>query len=282
MNVIEHLLNSRDGSSVPGQWSFLPSDGDVLLPCAVPFGLTEVDLTPAVQSYAEHEITQALRFVELSRLTNPRNSSEQWALRLIAAMLQLEAGQPRDAWRSLQSALSWRNRRERQTTTPDSVPIIEPGEWLVMATVALGVQEFDTAELYASEAIGRIEAQPYCCAADVLCDTRADAMTVFATIRLCQQRYQEAEMLLQLSHDAYIQAGDLQQLVVSLTLLADVEFHSGNSMGAKYLLCECDRILNEDCDTTRHCRVFRLKHVVDQKVQSYRGTGRRRSDISMN
>jgi tetratricopeptide (TPR) repeat protein len=232
VNVTENLLSARDGFCVPGQWSFVSSDFDVLLPCVVPFVIAASDLTPARQLYAENELAQALRFVELSRMTKTTDSIEQWNLRLIAAMLQLESRQPNEAWRTLQSALSWRNRLENQAMSADLLPAIEPREWLVMAIVALGVNELDTAERYASEAIGRIQDQPFCCVADLLCDTRADAMAVFATIRLCQQRYQEAEMLLQLARDAYLQAGDMQQLVVGLILLADVEFNSGSLMSA--------------------------------------------------
>lgn len=282
VNVIQQILSGRHGFSIPGQWTFLSRDSSVLLPCAVPFAISSGDLTPARQSYAQNEIAQALRFVELSRLTNSNTSTEQWTLRLIAAMLQLQMRQHRDAWRTLQSALSWRNRQDRQAALSNSETVIEPGDWLVMATVALGVDEIDTAERYASEAIQRIEQCRACCAADLLRDTRADAMTVFATIRLCQQRYQEAEMLLQLAHDAYLQAGDMQQLAVSLVLLADVEFHSGSALSAKYLLCESERILDEECDATRHDRIAGLKQIIDLRVRSFRGSGRRLADVSLN
>lgn len=110
VNVTENLLSARDGFCVPGQWSFVSSDFDVLLPCVVPFVIAASDLTPARQLYAENELAQALRFVELSRMTKTTDSIEQWNLRLIAAMLQLESRQPNEAWRTLQSALSWRNR----------------------------------------------------------------------------------------------------------------------------------------------------------------------------
>lgn len=282
VDVIEHFLSGPGGGGVTGEWAFVSRDAGVLLPCAVPFELASSNLTPARQLYADNELTQALRFVELSRLANSSVSSEQWSLRLISAMLLLQGRQHRDAWRILQSALNWRSRQERHAASPTLVPLIGPTEWLVMATVALGVGEIDTAERYASEAIGFIEDRPSCCVKDVLSDTRADAMTVFATLRLCQKRYQEAEMLLELAHDAYVQAGDMQQLVVSLILLADVEFHSGSTLSAQYLLCECERLLNEECDITRHDRVAGLRHLVDFKVQSYRGTNRRISDISLN
>lgn len=282
MNVIQQILSGRQGFSIPGQWTFLPSDSNVLLPCAVPFAISSTDLTPARQLYVQNEIAQALRFVELARLAKSGTSTEQWNLRLIAAMLQLQMRQHRDAWRTLQSALSWRNRQDRQAKLPNSETVIAPRDWLVMATVALGVDEIDTAERYTSEAIRCIEKRPACCAADLLSDTRADAMTVFASIRLCQQRYQEAEMLLQLAHDAYIQAGDMQQLAVSLVLLADVEYHSGSTLSAKYLLCESERILDEECDAMRHDRVAGLKQIIDLKVRSYRGNGRRPADVSLN
>ena len=92
-------------------------------------------------------------------------------------------------------------------------------------------------------------------------------MLVFATIRLTQQRYCEAEMLLQLSHDAHVQAGDMEQLVVDLILLADVEFHSGSAVASHYLLNECEQILNEDCDESRHHRRRQLQRVVRQRQQ---------------
>ena len=283
VNVTERLFSPRSGFGVPGQWTLI-SDGHVpLLPCAVPFSLAETDLTPACQSFAEDELSQALRFVEFCAAACSETSHEQWTLRLIAAMLSLELQQPDNAWKILQTALSRRNQQEDDGSSPYSLSTIGPREWLVMATIALGVQQPETAESFTSEAVARMEQQPACCTADLLSDTRADAMVVFATIRLTQQRYYEAEMLLQLSHDAHVQAGDMEQLVVDLTLLADVEFQSGSPVAAHYLLCEGERILKQDFDATRHLRCGRLQRAVQQRLNGWRvDRPRKTAAISLN
>ncbi len=273
VNVTEHLLFSRDGLSASRPWSFFAIGPLPLLPCAVPFGIADAELHPAMQLLADDDVAQALRYVELCRMACGSGSPQQWRLRLVASMLNLQRSRPEDAWSAVQAGLSWRNRTEKFAVEPNTIEVIQPREWLVMATVALGIGDADAAERYASEAIARVEHDPCCCASDVLCDTRADAMTVFATIRMYQQRYQEAEMLLQLSYDAYVQAGDIEQLAVTLTLLADVELYSGNALAAKYLLCESEDMLRENCDTTRHFRIGRLKQVVEQRLQMWRSFG---------
>lgn len=277
MNVTEHLLSSRDGLSASEPWSFFSIGAVPILPCPVPFEIADADLLPAQQLVAEGDLSQALRFVELCRIACASRSAQQWKLRLVGAMLNVGLNRPEDAWSNIQAGLSWRNREEKFATEPTEVAVIEPCEWLVMATVALAIGDDGTAESYASEAIARMEQESSCCLADLLCDTRADAMIVFAAIRMSQQRYQEAEMLLQLSHDAYVQAGDMEQLVVSLILLADVEFFSGNVLAAKFLLCEADELLRENCDATRHFRIGRLNLVIEQRLHAWRSQGHRRS-----
>lgn len=269
--------------SVPERWTFFSAGPVPLLPCPIPFELAASDLTPAQQLYGVNDLPQALRFVELCRLSCGSHSIEQWTLRLVAAMLQLEASHPEDAWLTLQAGLSWRNRTDKYATEDSNAGIIQPREWLTMATIALGINDTDAAERYASEAVGQMEKQPACCLTDVLCDTRADAMTVFAAIRLSQQRFQEAEMLLQLSHDAYVQAGDMEQLIGSLALLADVEFHSGSLLAAKFLLYECDEAVRDNCDKTRHFRLARLRLLLKQRLQACRNDNQKRfTDFHLN
>jgi len=275
VNVFDRLFCSRGLCKSSDKWRLIRTGNLAFLPLAVPFDLSSEDLTPAVQSCFANEIEQAARFTELTRLAGPSSSYEQWRLRLIEAALLLQLDRSDLAWNLLQSALAWRNLREEPMAGGNLLPVISPREWLTMATIALAADKPETAEAYASEAVARIENARRCCMTDLLCDTRADAMTVYSAIRLSQQRFYEAEMLLQLSRDAYVQAGDMEQLVVSLILLADVEFHSGGFLEALSLLCECDRILTNECDASRHVRLTRLRLVIQQRSNNWRGTRRR-------
>ena len=135
-----------------------------------------------------------------------------------------------------------------------------------MATIALAVNKVDTAERYASEAVARVQKDATSCSATVLRDLRADAMTVFATVRLAQQRFAEAETLLQLAYEAHSLVGDLEQMAVDQILLSDVEHIGGNRQDAIYLLFDAQSILDEQCDVTRHPRVSPLKQVIHQRL----------------
>ena len=118
---------------------------------------------------------------------------------------------------------------------------------------------------------------------EILQDTRADAMAVFAAVKLHQGLLQEAEMLLQLAHDAHVQAGDMEQIVVDLVLMADVELHSGNFDAATYLLFEAETILTDECDSTRHLRCQKFRSVVHQRLISGQGEAHRnRGDFCLN
>ena len=148
----------------------------------------------------------------------------------------------------------------------DALPPISICDWLVMATIALAVDKIDTAERYASEAVARVQKDATLCSATVLRDLRADAMTVFATVRLAQRRFAEAEMLLQLAYDAHSLVGDLEQMAVDQILLSDVEHIGGSRQNAICLLFEAETILDEQCDLTRHPRVSTLKQVIHQRL----------------
>lgn len=218
-------------------------------------------------------LQDASRFVELWRLSLADDDPSNWPLRLIECMLLLERNEPENAWHHLQAALSWRNKRENEPVLLDAIDSIAVSEWLVMATVALAVDKAETAESYASEAISRIEKDSTCCVSDLLRDTRADAMATFAAIRIQQHRFQEAEMLLQLAHDAHTQAGDMEQIVVDLVLLSDVELYSGNHEAATYMLLEAENILKDECDPSRHARRDKLKSAIHQRLLEGFGEG---------
>lgn len=237
-----------------------------LLPCRIPFDGPQLDLAPAIQGYSLHAVSDARRFVELRRLSAPWDAPCNWSLRLIECMLLLEQNLPEIAWRELQAALAWRNAREKEAVLLDALPPIKISEWLILATVALAVSKTETAETYASEAISRIQNETTFSVGEVLQDTRADAMTVFAAIKLHQGLLQEAEMLLQLAHDAHVQAGDMEQIVVDLILMADVELFSGNSEATMYLLFEAETMLTEECDPTRHLRCQKFLKVVHHRL----------------
>lgn len=270
VKITEYLLSKQN--TLP-DWSLLRAGSTQLLPCRIPFGECKLDLTPAVQGYLMDSLKDASRFAELWRLSLSSEDPNNWSLRLIECMLLLERNEPDNAWQHLQSALAWRNKRETEPVLLDAIERISVSQWLVMATISLAVGKTETAESYASEAIARIEKEATCCVGDLLRDTRADAMTTFAAIRIQQHRFQEAEMLLQLAHDAHTQAGDLEQMVVNLVYLSDVELYSGNAEAATYLLLESETILNEECDPTRHVRQNKLKAVIHQRLVDGFGNG---------
>jgi len=248
----------------------------------VPFSGGEHDLMPAIQGYDCQQFNDAKRFVELTRMSCAWESSDQWRLRLIEAALCVEQGDGDEAWHLLQLALSWRNRREQEPLLLDALLPISISEWLMMATIAVAIGKFDTAESYASEAVAKVQQNPTSCVAELFRDTRADAMTVFATVRLAQQRYSEAETLLQLAYDAHALAGDLEQMAVDLILLADVEQHGGNRSAAIYLLCEAQSILDDECDPARHCRIDALKQTIHQRLLEGQPPRRRTPNQSLN
>ncbi len=250
-----------------------------LLPCRVPFGALSRDLTPAVQGYGIQQLCDARRYVELTRMGCHQDDSDQWHLRLVEAALCLEQGDGDEAWHQLQLALKWRNSREQESLLKDALPPISINDWLVMATVALSVDKVETAESFASEAIAKVQNEPTAFSHDVLRDSRADAITTFATVRLAQGRFGEAEMLLQLAYEAHELAGDLEQMAVDFVLLADVEQLSGNRTESVYLLCEAETILNEKCDSTRHDRVFALKQVIHQRLVNGHAGRRRKTSV---
>lgn len=287
VNPIDYLMSSIRHEEPPRPWTLLRSWPIQLLPCRVPFGqelrcIEDRDLAPAIQGYEVQQFDDSRRFIELTRMSSAADSESQWRLRLIEAALWVEQGEGDEAWHQLQLALSWRNRREEEPLLLDALPAISIGEWLVMATIALATGSLDTAECYASEAVARVQQNPTLCVADVLRDSRADTMTVFAAVRLAQQRFREAETLLQLAYDAHILAGDLEQVVVDLILLADVEHYAGNHSAAIYLLCEAQSVIDDECDSTRHCRLDALKQIIHQRLHEGRPPRRRKATQSLN
>ena len=221
MNPIDFLLNSNT-DRLSKRWSLLNDCESQLLPCRVPFENSIRDLSPAIQGYETRQLRDARRYVELTRMSCDVQDADHWRLRLVEAALCVEQGDGNEAWHQLQLALSWRNRREQDLRLMDALPPISICDWLVMATIALAVDKIDTAERYASEAVARVQKDATLCSATVLRDLRADAMTVFATVRLAQRRFAEAEMLLQLAYDAHSLVGDLEQMAVDQILLSDV------------------------------------------------------------
>ena len=276
MNVIEQLFSGSDASK-SNRWQLLrPSAGQVL-PVRVPFDIVEGPVDPAIQAYAMQLHSDARRYLELRRLSCRGDVPDQWSLRLLEAMLLLEQARPDDSWHQLQLGLAWRQQREEEATANESLAAISITEWLLMATIALGAEEIDRAEIYASEAVGCIEDSPVSCLAEVLHDTRGDAMTVFAAVRLGQHRLQEAELLLGLAHDAHVQAGDMQQIAVDLILQSDVELCSGDRDAATFLLFEAERILQQECDTTRHLRCESLQQAIRNRLVDVHAPRRHRA-----
>ncbi len=259
----------------PGEWQLIRSRPFQLLPIGVEFGSPCLGLTPARELYSVGELESALRFVELVVAADPTPGERNWQLHLVNAMLLLECGRAADAWSQLQHGLSLRNESQSAGEAASGADSIATNEWLVMATVALAAKDFDSAEQYASECVAIFDRKPSVSVGELLSDCRADAMTVFAAIRLAQEKLREAEMLLQLAYDAYAMAGDMHQLVVVLTLLADVEQLSGSPVSASYLLCEAQNILDDECDFQRHHRLRVLKEAVASRRRQRRRCGRK-------
>ncbi|MEQ9409175.1 MAG: hypothetical protein RIK87_15680 [Fuerstiella sp.] len=254
MNSFEQMLFLSSPPVAEGTWKLIRADQAPLLPIAIPLQATECDLTLPLELYAAGNTSQTLRFVTLCLAHSRRASPDQWKLRLIIVMLQLETGNPRAAWSGVQDALAWRNRVQNGDDLGPASGQIVPRDWLVLAVAALAVADFEASEQFASAAVSCLEKNPGCCTGDLLADTRADAMTVFAAIRMSQQRLREAELLLELAHDAYLQAGDMEQLVVVLLLMSDVERLSGAPLSSSYLLWEAADVLARDFDRSRHHR----------------------------
>ena len=260
-------------------WSLLRDGTRQVLPCPVPFHDCAQDVMPAIQGYVLGQFADAGRFIELRRLATEHADAQQWTLRLVECMLNLEQGRADAAWKHLQLGLTWRACQSppsaTETTTKMSASAataVDPGvrDYLIMATVALAGQRIEAAETYASRAIEIIENNPCCCLSDVLQDSRADAMLVFATIRLHQQRPGEAETLLQYAYDAHMQAGDIEQVATGLLLQADIELAGGRLAAAGSFLKEAQRLLTDKCDDSRHLRRNHLGSVVDRQLRLVR------------
>ncbi|APZ91002.1 ATP-dependent transcriptional regulator [Fuerstiella marisgermanici] len=264
--TFDYLFFIRPCTAPRGDWKLIRKQPYQLLPIEVPFDLCGNRLQPAAELFAEGEIDAALKFVRMVAVAEATQPCQLWPLHLVAVMLLLECGRSDDAWNQLQQALAVRNETESPVGRSDAQQSIAPREWLVMATAALAVNDFEGAERYASECVAIFDQRPSVAGCELLSDCRADAMTVFAAIRLSQHKIREAEMLLQLAHDAYTQVGDMQQLAVTLVLLADVEQLSGSPVSASYLLSEADQLLAEECDTSRHFRI----HVIREAIASRR------------
>ncbi|MCP4788181.1 MAG: hypothetical protein GY878_32100 [Fuerstiella sp.] len=249
--------------------------------CRVPFGSTDTDLQPAIDLYRDGQSQQAMRFVHLCQAACPWQSTDQFRLRLVLAILNVEADQPDDAWYQMQLALSWRNQREQEPVLLDALPAIAASEWLAMATVALQLNDCHTAELYATKALAQIENHPSICISDLLRDTHADAMMVLAAVRLAQQQFSESKTLLQHSRDAHVQAGDPEQVVADLILLADVQLQSGTIRASRQLIVEAEQVLAGECTDDRHHRRGLLRNVIEQRLRAIRQlTGRQQ--VSLN
>ncbi|MEZ6130871.1 MAG: hypothetical protein R3C59_19550 [Planctomycetaceae bacterium] len=268
--MTDHLQHFPDGSHSFATWTLLQEGAVPVLPCAVPFGATACDLAPAIQSLEQNEPGMAVRFVELQLAAIPTTHADHWPLSLILGMLHVEHQHGNSAWRVLQTALTCRSSLKRGSVPAGNFTSTVVQASLAMATIALSVRKLTTAEQCASDAVRVIQQNPMAFGAEVLQDVRADAMTVFAAIRLAQRRYHEAETLLEPAHDAHRQAGDIQQCVVDLILMADVEYHSGSLLSACSLLYDGERILTEDFDPARHWRHRRLNLAVRQRLRRYR------------
>lgn len=269
MNFGKHIFPLQEQTD----WLLLRDSTRQVLPCPVPFHECVQDVMPAIQGYVLGQFADAGRFIELRRLATEQSDSQQWTLRLIECMLSLEQGRAEAAWKHLQLGLTWRACQSPSSkASAAAATAIDPGvrDYLIMATVALASQRVEAAETYASRAIERIENDPCCCVSDVLRDSRADAMLVFATIRLHQQRPGEAETLLQYAYDAHMQAGDIEQVATGLLLQADIELAGGRLAAASSFLQEARRLLNDKCDGERHLRQSHLCTVVDRQLQLVR------------
>ncbi len=265
MYTFDYLFFVRPCTVRRRDWKLIRRQPYQLLPIEVPFDLCGNRLQPAVELFAEGEIDAVLKFVRMVAVAEVTPPCELWPLHLVAVMLLLESGRADDAWNQLQQGLAVRNETESLVGRSDTQQSIAPREWLVMATAALAVNDFECAERYASECVAIFDQRPSLAGCELLSDCRADAMTVFAAIRLSQHKIQEAEMLLQLAHDAYTQVGDMQQLAVTLVLLADVEQLSGSPVSASYLLLEAEHLLVDECDSSRHFRMHVIREAIDSR-----------------
>lgn len=276
MDIIQHFLNSGEGGQPQNAWALVRPELAPVLPCRVPVHLPDCDLTPVVQSLEGNQFPVALRFLELQRSAISDANPQQRPLHLLSALMQVELRESAAAWKTVQAVQAVRTvaADDSSGSAPTAVSI---DECLVMATVALAANELQRAEEYASEAIAAFQDSPGLLGAEVLQDARADAMTVFAAIRLAQSRFYEADMLLQLAHEAHLQAGDMQQLAVDLILMADCEYHSGGFLPAMHLLHEVQHLLNEDLDPSRHFRLARLKQAVHERLAHWQAPSRRTS-----
>ncbi|MCP4172062.1 MAG: hypothetical protein GY758_14955, partial [Fuerstiella sp.] len=116
---------------------------------------------------------------------------------------------------------------------------------------------------------------------DLLRDTHADAMMVLAAVRLAQQQFSESKTLLQHSRDAHVQAGDPEQVVADLILLADVQLQSGTIRASRQLIVEAEQVLAGECTDDRHHRRGLLRNVIEQRLRAIRQlTGRQQ--VSLN
>jgi hypothetical protein len=233
--------------------------------CRVPFGLTSKDLQPAIELYQEGQRQQAMRYIYLCQAACPWQNADHFRLRLILAILHLEAGHADQAWHQLQRALSWRNQRENEPILLNALPSITAVEWLAMANIALHVNDFDTAELYATRAIARANHRSSEGVSELLHDSRADAFTLLAAARLRQRRFREAALLLRLSRDAHAKAGDSEQVVVDLILSADIELQNGSVDTAGHLIVEAEQVLLSECAHERHCRLDLLRKILRRR-----------------
>jgi len=231
VNVTDHLLNY---STARPAWNFTSADETPLLPLGIPISGVEIDVA---------EISQ-----------------------LLEAYLMVLDGRPHVAWHAIQLNLSWRNNCEA-VCERGHLPEIRVQDWLVIATVALAIDEIEDAERYASEAVSRVHScfRPFI--GDLLCDPRADVMSVFAMVKLAQGEPAEAEDLLELAYDAHVQAGDLTQMAVDLIILADVKFLQEKSQDGLCLLHDADNLLKNRCDYGRHILVGQLRAALHDRLK---------------
>lgn len=265
MNVTDHILTYSASSTV---WSLCRSDETPLLPIGLPLDGVEFDASLLLAPCRQQDWSSALALLESHRLQLPWNAPARWRLQLLEATFMLFDGRPDSAWNALQLNLSWRNNCEA-VCDRGYLPEMQAADWLVMAAVALANNKPDDAETWASEAVSRVNSSFVPFIGDVLRDTRADVMTVFATVRLAQQKFDDARELLELAHDAHVQAGDLPQMAVDLMLMADIAFQEGNSRAGLELLYEADHIVTRRCDDERHFLANQLNSAINDRLRRY-------------
>lgn len=278
-NQFQHIPTADESG-----WSLLRAGERQMLPCRIPFELCREDVDPAIQGYTMGEFADARRFIELRRLSSEASDPQQWQFRLVECMLHLEQGNAEAAWKNLQLGLTWQACQESSLGNTSTALRLTVRDYLVMAAVALANNRTEAAETYASKAIEIIENDSHCCISDVLQDTRADAMLVFAMIRMKQNRRGEAETLLQYAHDAHVQAGDLEQMVVGLVVQAEIELRNQRFSSAGTCLQEAQRIVATKCDSNRHLRQPHLAKVIREQLHAARrlAAGTIRGDASHN